>query len=77
MHPHIYTNGHVCASILGKSTYPRPHASAPRCFSGAQYQLLPQEWQLTAGPEWSPVLNAVSICLTMQSMLASCKKKEL
>lgn len=45
VHPHIYTNGHVCASILG--------------------------------PEWSPVLNAVSICLTMQSMLASCKKKQL
>ncbi|BEJ12632.1 hypothetical protein CspHIS471_0210920 [Cutaneotrichosporon sp. HIS471] len=45
VHPHIYSNGHVCASILG--------------------------------PEWSPVLNAVSICLTMQSMLASCKKKEL
>ncbi|WOO77211.1 putative ubiquitin-conjugating enzyme E2 W [Vanrija pseudolonga] len=45
VHPHIYTNGHVCASILG--------------------------------PEWSPVLNAVSVCITMQSMLASCKKKEL
>ncbi|TXT15650.1 hypothetical protein VHUM_00153 [Vanrija humicola] len=45
VHPHIYTNGHVCASILG--------------------------------PEWSPVLNAQSVCITMQSMLASCKKKEL
>ncbi|ODN92743.1 ubiquitin-conjugating enzyme E2 W [Cryptococcus wingfieldii CBS 7118] len=45
VHPHIYTNGHICASILGH--------------------------------EWSPVLNAISICITMQSMLASCKKKEL
>ncbi|WVQ81925.1 hypothetical protein IAT38_004052 [Cryptococcus sp. DSM 104549] len=44
MHPHIYSNGHICASILGD--------------------------------EWSPVLNAVAICITMQSMLASNKKKQ-
>ncbi|KAL7423426.1 hypothetical protein Q5752_001006 [Cryptotrichosporon argae] len=44
VHPHVYSNGHICASILGE--------------------------------EWSPVLNAISICITMQSMLASCKKKE-
>ncbi|WWC93615.1 hypothetical protein V866_000450 [Kwoniella sp. B9012] len=43
MHPHVYSNGHICASILGN--------------------------------EWSPVLNAVAICITMQSMLASNKKK--
>jgi ubiquitin-conjugating enzyme E2 W len=29
-----------------------------------------------AGNEWSPVLNAVAVCITMQSMLASNKKKE-
>jgi len=45
LHPHVYSNGHICASILGN--------------------------------EWSPVLNAVAICITMQSMLASNKKKEL
>ncbi|RSH88629.1 hypothetical protein EHS25_002856 [Saitozyma podzolica] len=44
LHPHVYSNGHICASILGN--------------------------------EWSPVLNAVAICITMQSMLASNKKKE-
>lgn len=43
-HPHIYTNGHCCVSILST--------------------------------EWSPVLNVSSVLLTMQSMLASCKKKE-
>lgn len=43
-HPHVYSNGHICASILGSG--------------------------------WSPVLNTSSICLTLQSMLASCKKKE-
>ncbi|EAL20504.1 hypothetical protein CNBE4240 [Cryptococcus deneoformans B-3501A] len=43
IHPHIYSNGHICASILGN--------------------------------DWSPVLNAVSICITMQSMLASNKSK--
>ncbi|KAL0249797.1 hypothetical protein I308_103099 [Cryptococcus tetragattii IND107] len=43
VHPHIYSNGHICASILGN--------------------------------DWSPVLNAVSICITMQSMLASNKSK--
>jgi len=43
VHPHVYSNGHICASILGSG--------------------------------WSPVLNTASVCLTLQSMLASCKKK--
>lgn len=45
IHPHVYSNGHICASILGN--------------------------------EWSPVLNVASVLLTLQSMLASCKKLEL
>lgn len=45
VHPHIYSNGHICASILADG--------------------------------WSPVLNAASIALTMQSMLASNHKYEL
>jgi len=44
IHPHVYSNGHICASILGN--------------------------------EWSPVLSVISVCVTLQSMLASCKKKE-
>jgi len=44
LHPHVYSNGHICASILGDG--------------------------------WSPVLSVASICVTLQSMLASCKKKE-
>jgi len=45
IHPHVYTNGHICASILGD--------------------------------DWSPTLSVMAICITIQSMLASCKKKEL
>ncbi|CEQ42364.1 SPOSA6832_04173 [Sporobolomyces salmonicolor] len=45
VHPHVYGNGHICASVLGSG--------------------------------WSPVLNVQSLLLTMQSMLASCQKKEL
>ncbi|KAN0060441.1 hypothetical protein ACQY0O_007771 [Thecaphora frezii] len=45
VHPHVYSNGHICASILGN--------------------------------EWSPVLNVSSVLLTLQSMLASCKKLEV
>ncbi|KAI0043876.1 UBC-like protein [Auriscalpium vulgare] len=45
VHPHVYTNGHICASILGE--------------------------------DWSPTLSVISVCITIQSMLASCKKKEL
>ncbi|KAH9891286.1 UBC-like protein [Cubamyces lactineus] len=42
IHPHVYSNGHICASILGN--------------------------------EWSPVLSVVAVCVTIQSMLASCKR---
>ncbi|KAJ3973268.1 ubiquitin-conjugating enzyme/RWD-like protein [Lentinula raphanica] len=44
IHPHVYSNGHICASILGN--------------------------------EWSPVLSVIAVCVTLQSMLASCKKKQ-
>jgi len=44
LHPHVYSNGHICASILGEG--------------------------------WSPVLSVSAVCITLQSMLASCKKKE-
>ncbi|KIJ60106.1 hypothetical protein HYDPIDRAFT_161350 [Hydnomerulius pinastri MD-312] len=44
VHPHVYSNGHICASILGT--------------------------------EWSPVLSVSAVCVTLQSMLASCKVKE-
>ncbi|SCV71475.1 BQ2448_3063 [Microbotryum intermedium] len=44
-HPHVYSNGHICASVLGSG--------------------------------WSPVLNVQALLLTLQSMLASCKQKEL
>ncbi|KAG8976826.1 hypothetical protein FRC05_003176 [Tulasnella sp. 425] len=45
VHPHVYSNGLICASILGN--------------------------------EWSPVLSVSAVCLTLQSMLASCKEKKL
>ncbi|CAL1697330.1 unnamed protein product [Somion occarium] len=44
LHPHVYSNGHICASILGG--------------------------------EWSPVLSVIAVCITLQSMLASCKEKK-
>ncbi|KAJ9092886.1 hypothetical protein QFC21_006598 [Naganishia friedmannii] len=39
LHPHVYSNGHICASTLDSG--------------------------------WSPVLTVSSVCLTLQSMLAS------
>ncbi|KAI9030986.1 ubiquitin-conjugating enzyme/RWD-like protein [Phycomyces nitens] len=45
IHPHIYSNGHICLNILYK--------------------------------DWSPVQTVAQVCLSIQSMLSSCVKKEL
>ena len=44
VHPHVYTNGHICLSILTD--------------------------------DWTPALSVTSVCLSIVSMLSSCKKKE-
>ncbi|XP_057292320.1 ubiquitin-conjugating enzyme E2 W-like [Hydractinia symbiolongicarpus] len=45
IHPHVYTNGHICLSILTE--------------------------------DWTPAMSVTSICLSIVSMLSSCKEKKL
>lgn len=57
---HVYTNGHVRAY---------PPCGALKLISSSHNQICAS----ILGNEWSPVLSVIAVCVTMQSMLASCR----
>lgn len=56
---HVYSNGHV---------------RSPSSSCGKDHNFdFPQICASILGSEWSPVLTVSAVCITLQSMLASCK----
>ncbi|KAI5694869.1 hypothetical protein M8J75_007073 [Diaphorina citri] len=77
VHPHVYSNGHICLSILtgGLMTpvvtfvgnnipvHPHVYSNGHICLS-------------ILTDDWSPALSVQSVCLSIVSMLSSCKEKK-
>jgi ubiquitin-conjugating enzyme E2 W len=51
----------------------RKSLSCDNCSSTFMIDILMQICASILGNEWSPVLSVVAVCVTLQSMLASCK----
>ena len=98
VHPHVYSNGHICLSILTEdwspalSTAPCPPPWSP-CLSNIlsfSFQVIFTGDHIPVHPhvysnghiclsilteDWSPALSVQSVCLSIVSMLSSCKEK--
>lgn len=67
IHPHVYSNGHICLSILTEDWWVSPHyALRSRNKSN----------NITSLHSRTPALSVQSVCLSISSMLSSCREKK-
>jgi len=73
---HVYSNGHVRFILFLTRVY-FFLAYRARRVTHLTDSLDVQICASILGTDWSPVLSVVSVCVTLQSMLASCKVRSL
>ncbi|GAM19674.1 hypothetical protein SAMD00019534_028490, partial [Acytostelium subglobosum LB1] len=73
VHPHIYSNGHICLSIRMFKLFPfQQRIFVSTCVLTPNHSI---RIHIPVYDSWSPALTVSSVCLSILSMLSSCTEK--